>query len=172
VVQPRLTELVTRPDDRPALIGQLIRDRYPEAVELGKGNATTGELVEVFKDSYGVAGDTARKAISFYLAAAKYAGDIRLSPNFKTPTNRSGTPGRRRTRPVNAPSGTANSDNAHQDIPTGLHPALAGLLGDIPKRGTTWTQTERDDFMVAFEAILKIAAPIDDDPASDDSDEE
>ncbi|MGO9956992.1 MAG: DUF5343 domain-containing protein [Solirubrobacteraceae bacterium] len=173
-VQPRLTALVTEPDSRPSLMGQLVRERYPEAVELGQGNATTGELVELFKDSHGVQGDTARKAISFYLAAAKYAGDIRLSPNFKTPTNRSGTSNRRRNRPaaVQSPGGAENgADEGRSDIPIGLHPALAGLLGDIPKRGSTWTQSEYDDFMAAFVAVIKIAAPIED--ASDhDSEEE
>ncbi len=39
----------------------MVRERYPEAVELGKGNATTGELVEVFKDSYGVQGALSAK---------------------------------------------------------------------------------------------------------------
>ena len=85
IVQPALMELVNNPDDRPALIGKLLRERYPEAVSLGEGNATTGELVEIFKE-YGVQGDTARKAIAFYLQAAKYAGDVPLSHHFKTPT--------------------------------------------------------------------------------------
>lgn len=167
-IQPHLVELVNQPDNRPALIGQLLKDRYPEAVELGKGNATTGELVEVFSD-YGVRGDTARKAIAFYLNAAKYAGDIPLSPNFKTPSNRSsgGTPKKKVKRtteveqkPPAPPTG----------IPGGLHPALAGLLADIPKLGQTWTTQEHDNFMAAFLPVLKIAAPIAD--ASSDEDVE
>jgi hypothetical protein len=162
-VQPRLTALVTQPDERPALVGQIVRDRYPEAVELGKGNATTGELVEVFKEKHGVQGDTARKAIAFFLAASKYA-DIKLSPNFKTPTNRTGTgaPGKKRARQT-PQTGQQTANNGTSDIPTGLHPALAGLLLDIPKRGQTWSQEQHDDFMVAFKAVLKIAAPIADD---------
>lgn len=158
-VQPRLTDLVVKADERPALIGHLVRDRYPEAVELGQGNATTGELVDVFRDSYGVQGDTARKAISFYLAAAKYAGDIQLSPNFKTPTNRTGGPGKRRPRPAITEQQPPNNGTP---AATGLHPALAGLLLDIPKRGETWTQVEHDDFMAAFKAVIKIAAAVED----------
>lgn len=164
-VQPQLTALVTAPDDRQALIGQLVRSRYPEAVELGKGNATTGELVDVFRDSYGVQGDTARKAISFFLAAAKYAGDIKLSPNFKTPTNRTGAPGKKRPRASTSDGQTV--DNTQSNLPTGLHPALAGLLLDIPKRGQSWTQVQHDDFMAAFKAVLKIGAPIADGDNSD-----
>lgn len=161
-VQPRLTEMVTMPEKRPVLIGQVVRDRYPEAVALGNGNATTGELVDVFRDSHGVQGDTARKAISFYLAAAKYAGDIRLSPNFKTPGNRTGSAkGKRGTRPPARALHTGGTENdGGSGVPMGLHPALAGLLGGIPKRGQTWSKTEHDDFMEAFKAVLKIAAPI------------
>jgi len=167
VVQQRLIDLVTRPDDRPALIGQALHDRYPAAVELGKkGNTTTGELLDVFRDSYGLQGDTARKAIGFYLAAARYAGNIPLSPNFKTPSVRTGAGGaRKRGRPRNqAESNGAAADTHARDIPSGIHPALAGLLGDIPKRGKTWTQEEHDDFMAAFEPLLKIAAPVSDEP--------
>jgi len=168
VVQRGLIELVEQPDNRPALIGATIRDRYPEAVELGKGNTTTGELLEVFK-TYGVQGDTARKAIAFYLAAAKYAGDVPLSPNFKTPSVRTGAGPLRKRRTSQA--GAENGTSPERDSSAGLHPALAGLLADIPKRGKTWTQQEHDDFKVAFDALLKIAAPISDDPDGDDEDE-
>jgi Family of unknown function (DUF5343) len=159
-VQPMLTNLVEQSENRQALMGQLLREKYPEAVELGKTNATTGELVEIF-NGYGVQGDTARKAIAFYLNAAKYAGDIRLSPNFKTPTVRTGNGGRKRGRPARQQITDEQHDQVKTNgVPQGLHPALAGLLGDIPKRGETWTQSAHDDFMVAFEALIKIAAPI------------
>lgn len=168
-VQPQLAELVSNPDDRSALVGKLLRERYPEAVALGQTRATTGELVEVF-NGYGVQGDTARKAIAFYLQAAKYAGDIPMSPNFKTPTVRTGTGStRRRGRPKKGDQAGQQSENG---IPTGLHPALAGLLADLPKRGKTWTKQEHDDFKVAFDAILKIAAPIADENEEDDGGED
>ncbi len=157
-VQPKLVELVNQPDDRPGLIGELLRERYPEAVKLGEGNATTGELLEVFA-GYGVQGDTARKAIAFYLQAAKYAGDIPLSPSFKTPSVRS-PGGAKKPRSKSAkPTAVITPSGG---IPSGLHPALAGLLGDIPKRGESWTKAEHGDFKAAFDAVLKIAAPITD----------
>ena len=170
-VQPQLTALVQRPDDRRALIGQLVRARYPEAVELGKGNATTGELVEIFNEKYGVQGDTARKAIAFYLQAAKYAGDVPVSPNFKTPTVKSGGGARRRGRPAKPPAEDKRTGEVQvAGIPTGLHPALAGLLGDLPKKGQTWTQAEKDNFKTAFDAILTIAAPVSEENDEDDLD--
>ena len=171
-VQPRLTEMVSKPDERPALIGQMLRERYPEAVALGETNATTGELVEVF-NRYGVQGDTARKAIAFYLNAADYAGDIPRSPNFKTPTVKSGTGTRRRGRPAKTEQQTPGGNGAGGGgLPTGLHPALSGLLGDIPKRGQTWTQQQHDDFMEAFTAVLKIGAPIVNEQTAEQDDEE
>lgn len=159
--RPRLVEMVTDPDARPRLIGEVLRERYPEAVALGETNATTNELVDVFR-TYGVQGDTARKAIAFYINAAKYAGDIPLSPHFKTPSVRTGgSSGRRRGRPKKEENGQQPQQQPPATgIPTGLHPALAGLLGDIPKRGQTWTKQQHDDFKAAFDAILKIAAPI------------
>jgi hypothetical protein len=128
-----LSALVTNPDERPALIGELVRRRYPEAVELGKTNATTDELVKIFKDHYGVQGDTARKAIAFFLQAAQYAGDIRLSPHFKTPSNRgngSSAGSRRRAR---GSGGDAPDIDPPPPSPTeGLHPAIVTLVGALP----------------------------------------
>jgi hypothetical protein len=168
-VQPRLVDLVKHSDDRPALIGQILRARFPEAVALGETNATTGELVDVFND-YGVKGDTARKAIAFYLAAAKYAGDVPLSPNFKTPSVRTGAGSKRKKAAAAEGDRDASTPPATNGLPTDLHPALAGLLGDIPKRGQTWTQQEHDDFMEAFLPVLKIAAPIRDESSDDEDD--
>jgi hypothetical protein len=166
VVQDRLKELVSKPDERPQIMGQIIREHYPEAVALGQTNATTGELLEVFKIHHGVQGDTARKSIAFFLGAAKYAGDIQLSPNFKTPTIRTGAgSSRKRGRPAKGAE-TPVAPHVSNGLPTGLHPALAGLLGDLPKRGETWTQVQHDQFKAAFDAILPIAAPI-----SDETDE-
>jgi len=171
VVQPNLVELVNKPDERPALIGQILRERYPEAIELGSGNATTGQLVEVF-NGYGVQGDTARKAIAFYLQGARYAGDIPLSPHFKTPTVKAqGGGSKKRTKKAPPPAETPLTPVNH-GVPSGLHPALAGLLATIPKQGQTWTQEEHDRFKAAFDPVLAIAAPVSDDETSDPEEED
>ena len=167
-VLPPLVELVENPDKRPELIGGLVRSRYSEAVELGKTNATTGQLVTVFADHYGVRGDTARKAIAFFLKAAEY-GNVKVSPNFKTPGRPRSAGSKKATKVTAKPSGGSNGPPDPPPAgPTGLHPALSGLLGDIPKRGETWTKEEHDDFMAAFTAIIKIAAPISVSPSDED----
>lgn len=78
---PRLVALVEAGEDRPQQIGQLIRERYPWAVELGEARATHQELEEAFR-AHGPSGSTLRKAVGFYLAAARYSG-LPLSPFFK-----------------------------------------------------------------------------------------
>ena len=80
-----LVELAKRPDERPALLARILRERYPTLVALGE-NATRGQLDEALA-AYNLTGATARKAGTFFLAAATYAG-LPLSPHFK-----SGLPG-------------------------------------------------------------------------------
>jgi hypothetical protein len=72
-VTPTLKELVKNPDDRPAMIADLLRKYYPEVVELGKNNATVAQLDEAF-GKFGLRGNTIRKAAAFYMHAAQYAG--------------------------------------------------------------------------------------------------
>jgi hypothetical protein len=94
VVQPRLIELATNPEDRPALIARMVEHFYPKPVALGKVNATQKQLEESFDDME-VTGDTRRKAIAFFLKAADY-GKLTLSPYFKTPSSRGSGSGPRK----------------------------------------------------------------------------
>lgn len=79
--RPELVELVKAGDQRPQLIADLIQAKYPWAIELGEAKATHQELEEAFR-ARGPSGSTLRKAVAFYLAAARYAG-LPLSPFFK-----------------------------------------------------------------------------------------
>ena len=72
-VTPALKELVKNPDDRPAMIADLLRKYYPEVVELGKSNGTALQLDQAL-GKYGLRGNTIRKAAAFYMHAAQYAG--------------------------------------------------------------------------------------------------
>ncbi len=97
-VQQRLVDLVERPQERKDLLATIFEERYPEAVRLGKVNATQGQLEEEFR-KMGISGATLRKAVAFFLHGADFAG-IPLSPFFKTPATSEGraAPKRRRTR--------------------------------------------------------------------------
>jgi hypothetical protein len=111
-VTPALKELVKNPDGRPAMIADFLRRFYPEVVELGKNNATVGQLEEVFRTRYGLNGNTIRKATAFYMHAAQYAG-IPLSVHWTVRKagsgSRSGATNRPRPRP---PKPTAQSHPA------------------------------------------------------------
>jgi len=72
-VMPTLKELAKDSDGRPAMMADLLRSYYPEVVELGRNNATAGQLDEAFR-KYNLAGNTLRKAATFYQHAAQYAG--------------------------------------------------------------------------------------------------
>jgi hypothetical protein len=180
-VQPKLTALVQAPvTERKRLLGEILRERYAKAVELGSTNATTGQLVELFRDEYGATGDTARKAIAFFLNAVRYAGGIPISPMFTTPKVSVGAGGRRRKQPGQIGKAEEH-DNAGAITPHGgqsaipipeFHPTLAGVLSEFPKRGGVWTKERRDEVLRMFEMAVDFTIPIvDEEPSEDDKPE-
>jgi hypothetical protein len=77
----RLVSLVKNPDQRPVLVRAMIEENYSDALALGT-NATQQQLEEVFRAYPGISGGTVRKAIAFYMHAAR-AAEIQLSPHFR-----------------------------------------------------------------------------------------
>jgi hypothetical protein len=161
-VTPLLVEAVKNPDGRKALIRQLLEQHFPEPVRLGTINATQGQLQDAFKE-YGISGDTMRKAIAFYLRAAEFAG-VPVSPNFKTPSvqRADGSPGRKpvakgKVKPPAPPPSTPGMGGV--TIPK-IHPALAGILGDLPPFPRGWTQAQKDSFKTAFNTMLDYSIPV------------
>jgi len=105
-----LSSLATTPEQRPGLIGELLRTHYPSVFVLSGKNATQGQLEEEFR-KFGITGATLRKAIAFFLHAARYA-EISVSPHFKIPPVRSGNgkPAVRKTK--NTGKGRAGSEQS------------------------------------------------------------
>lgn len=100
------TELLMRLAEDPAgrneLMKSILTERYPELVALDT-NATRGQLDEAFQ-VLGIAGaDTRRKAASFFVNAAQYAG-IALSPLFTTGRPPSGGTSARRPKRTKQPA--------------------------------------------------------------------
>lgn len=118
---PTLERLVENPNDRPRLVGQLLRQFYVNQMAL-PNNATAGQLAESF-DS--LQGETKRKAITFFLHAARYAG-IELSPHFKSPRPaRSGGGGKRGGVAGKSKPETPDSTPPHAPPPAGTqHPSV------------------------------------------------
>lgn len=95
VLEP-LKRLVVEKDVRPALVADVLKTNYPEVFSLAS-NATQSQLDDVFRDVYGLSGETLRKAQTFLLHAAAY-GQLKLSPFFKTPRGVGAAGGQRKAR--------------------------------------------------------------------------
>jgi len=88
-VLPELQQLVAEPEpDRKKRLATLLRRYYPLQFAVSDQNGTEKQLLESFEQAFGVTGDTRRKASTFLLHAARFAG-MTLSPHF--PATRSGS---------------------------------------------------------------------------------
>jgi len=81
-VSDSFRRIVEQPKERPRLIRELLALNYPEATKLAAVHGTPRQLEETFT---GLSGDTLRKAVTFYLHAAKYAQHS-TSKFFKVPS--------------------------------------------------------------------------------------
>lgn len=132
--KPLLYDLVQKPDERKALIRQLIETHYPDIVEKDFSKITVTELDTALAGKrYNVQGDTRKKAKTFLLKAAQFAG-FTVHPLLTKVTRARSRPGGRR-----AGAGTGNAAGAetngnadvapptpapHQDEPTGSHKTI------------------------------------------------
>ena len=83
-VTQRLEDLVKADaEKRKALFADLLHEYYQPVLDLGL-NATQAQLIEAFRELGVNPGDTTRKAVAFFLAAAKFSG-IPVSRHWKVP---------------------------------------------------------------------------------------
>ena len=74
-VQPILEKLVNaKGENRKAIIREIIGEKYKEAIQLGKNNASFQQLQDHFRN-YGVQGGTLEMVVRFFLDACKYTGE-------------------------------------------------------------------------------------------------
>lgn len=145
-----LKDLVSEEEKRPAVMRAILEDKYPGPLALGK-NATQQQLDESFRQYEGISGSTTRKAITFFLHAAKFAG-IELSPFFKAgrlstgggTTPRSST--RRRSRDQTGTNSEGEAMRPSPPAPTdplaSLHPAIVTLVKALPSFGDDGAKPE------------------------------
>ncbi len=98
---PAMRELAANRDRRPTLLRRLLEQRYASLIALDLTRTSPRQLDEAMR-KYGLTGATHRKAVSFFLQAARYA-DLPISALLKAKTRTSGVPRRRA-------SGTAASE--------------------------------------------------------------
>lgn len=164
---PALEELVASSgEDFAARLRVLILRAYPFLVSgIDLKRTTSGEVHEIFRKQ-NVSGSTAAKAIAFFLGAAKDAG-IEVSKHVRPPSIVRST-GTKRSAQRSSDSDDADGDDEHSGGGGGgyapdVHPALAGILMQLPAPGQPFTTKDRKRFLAAFEAVLSLVYPGDDD---------
>ncbi|HEX8081340.1 MAG TPA: hypothetical protein VF557_14110 [Jatrophihabitans sp.] len=98
-VRAELKALVHGDDEgRRRVLAEIVRHFYPAPIAVSDQNGTNQQLQEAFRDAYGMtAGETRRKAVTFFLHACREAG-IELSPYFPSTRAGAGAPGAARAR--------------------------------------------------------------------------
>lgn len=80
-------------ESRAHALGDLVKRHYGKALDLSEQSGTEGQLHDLFRDDFALsAADTRRKAVTFFLHAARRAG-IPLSEHFPSTRSGSGAPG-------------------------------------------------------------------------------
>ncbi len=122
-VQAPLKALVADPAEQKSRIAELLQTHYPDQVALGQTNATPGELDESFTKSFpSLSGDSKRKAITFFLHAAEFAG-VKRSPLWAMKQRGTGGTSRRAKKPrkpkADKPAGGAKGGEAVEVVAPG-----------------------------------------------------
>jgi hypothetical protein len=108
--------------------------------------------------SYQPQGQQARM-VSLFQGLCAAAG---LAPEKKTRAPRTpATPSRPRNIVMQARGGVHHLTAVGlPSLPTGLPPALSGLLQSLPSDGAGWTKDKRDKFLNAFGTVLDLCFPV------------
>lgn len=167
--QPALDGLATSGDERPTAMRRLIEEHYSWA-HLDSLNATQAQLNEAFKTNTGLTGSTHRKAVTFFLHAAKYA-QIPVSKHYTIPRGApggSGAPRRPRApRRVAATSATEHGQAGHQGRKPNygdLHPLISSfidtLIDKLHASGEAFDVVAFDDWVEAFKKAAPLVPPV------------
>jgi hypothetical protein len=145
--------------DRKLAVKTMLEAKYPGPTSL-PALATQHQLETAFREM-GVSGSTMRKAIAFYLGAAKYA-DVPYSQHFKTPkapvTNGDG-PKPRAKKPAKSTTSTTSHASTGQEVAGHLHPLIQGLIQELPSPNGAFPKSKQEDWLelarVTFRLIYK-----------------
>jgi Family of unknown function (DUF5343) len=160
----RLEKLIHADDkERATLMLATIKEGYPYfwngSFDLER--ATADQFAETIKKQGKVAGSTAEKAISFFIAAAAQAG-VKLSPHLTkrkpsptngaaAPTARRNRPARPRTRPPRQPPPIAPQADRE---PKQKSPMVDRLLAKFPTFDPKWEEKIQAKWFEGFERLM------------------
>ena len=169
--QERLELLaMAREGERKAQLAQLLRDAYGADFVDGLPRMTPKMVADRIA-SLGATGATQRKAVSFFVNAAK-AADVPMPGNIaKQARNKPGTETVRRPRRVPARQDVRQANDIPQtprdlpsgenvSLPTQLHKALVPLVEDLAKIGLTWDKPSKARWLTAFTTMLDYSYPV------------
>jgi hypothetical protein len=130
---PKLHQLVENKDDRKRVLHTILEDAYRRLVDLDL-TKTTPKMLDDEMDKYSVSGDTKKKAVRFFLQAAKYV-EMPMHPLLQSQVRNSNGPRKKRTTNKTgvslAVSGIAGSVNGPGERPTSTQAAGMSNGGKI-----------------------------------------
>lgn len=155
---PTLTELVGTHDEnrQKQIMSDVLHQHYTAALTL-PANATQAQLESVFRN-YGIGGSTLRKAIGFYLAAARFAG-LTFSRHFKLPKLQPGE--KRTTTPKKTVEPESQEPERKLEPPPrtpvdDLHPLIVGLLRELPAAGAEFSEEKQEAWFAIAKATFRL----------------
>lgn len=141
---PQLQQLVkSKNEGRKAEIKKLLEIGYPEIAATHDLTTMTPKMLDELMDKYNVTGETKKKAITFFLQAAKFA-DMPLS-SFLTDKIRSTSGTRRRRATTVSSTGNRVTPNS---TPSGITTASTKRL-DLASNGTIEMTISYDPFSIS-----------------------
>jgi len=158
VTNEKLATLVnSEGPERERVLSGILRDGYPFLfADFDLQRATTGQLEEAFR-KVGASGETIRKCVAFFLAAAKAAG-IAVSPHIKT----SGV-SRNPSKPKKAAStdGSDLRNSAEGPLAPPIPPMASWsqmLLAKFPSFDPAWPDEVKAKWFESFDRLMKSGA--------------
>ena len=173
--EPILSRLVSADgEDKSKVLEDVIRAAYPSLFnDIDLTKATSNQFRQKFVEA-GSSGDSIRKGIYFFLAAAKEA-NISVSPYIAEPTPKTGDSKPRKLVTRSPKSAVLVNSKASQkmEIETSALTWEQMLLAKFPSFDPAWPDEVKKEWFTAFNHMMKIGKPeIPDNEESEDAMEE
>jgi hypothetical protein len=164
VPQNPLLPALADPLSRKQILGQVLGPVYDSLYKkVPIKTATYGQLEEGFREAYNLKSDTARKGVTFFLAAMEFLG-VPVSPFIKEARKSGGRrPGagrkKRETAAAAATIAATTTTTIAADAAAAsfghLHKSIVGFIEDLPPATTSWSEADIDAWITSFGIILK-----------------
>jgi len=156
-------------ESKSAILREILRDAYTAlfSPEDKLASATLGQLSSYF-ESIGAKGQMLQKCMTFFLSLAAEA-ELNLSPHLagrsrlgigrKSIVLKSRERSRERKESLLQEGKISESHIANSFNLSKLHPAIAGLLRELPAPSSAWNKQGKERFKSAFDATLDLIYP-------------